>query len=111
MTRSTARCVLLMGVLGLSGIACDDRNEGPPMSPSPNPPPPPAPFVVGLTLTGNVNLSAVGETTQLTASASYSDGTTKDVSGETVWIVGDRRVVTSSTTGLVTVVGFGLYLS
>ena len=79
MRRSTAGCVLLMGVLGLSGIACDDKNEGPPLSPSPNPAPPPAPVLVSLALTGNVNLSAVGETSQLTVTASYNDGTTKDV--------------------------------
>ncbi len=107
MRRSTARCVLLMGVLSLSGLACDDKNEGPPLSPSPNPAPPPAPVLVGLTLTGNVNLSAVGETSQLTVTANYSDGSTKDVSKETRWTIGDRRVVTVSTEGLLTVVGFG----
>jgi Bacterial Ig-like domain (group 2) len=107
MTRSAARCVLLMGVLGLSGIACDDRNEGPPLSPSPNPAPPPAPVVVSLTLTGNANLSAVGETSQLTVTANYNDGSTKDVSKETRWTIGDRRVVTVSTEGLLTVVGLG----
>ena len=106
MTRSTARCVLLMGLLGLSGIACDDTNGGPsPQSPSPSPPP--APAFVSLTLTGNFNLSAVGETSQLTATAGYSDGTTKDVSRESRWSVSDQRVVTLSTDGLLTVVGLG----
>jgi Bacterial Ig-like domain (group 2) len=104
---STARCVLLMGVLGLSSIACDDKKEGPPLSPSPNPAPPPAPALVSLALTGNVNLSAVGETSQLTVTASYNDGSTKEVSKETRWTIGDQRVVTMSTEGLLTVVGFG----
>jgi hypothetical protein len=107
MTCSTVWCVLLSGVLGLSGMACDAKNEGPPLSPSPNPAGPPAPVLAGLTLTGNVSLSAVGETSQLTATASYSDGTTKDVSSQTSWTISDRRVLTSSTTGLLTVVGFG----
>ena len=107
MTRSTARCILLIGVLGCSGVACDERNGGPPTSPSPNPAPPPAPVLTGLALTGNVTLSAMGETSQLTATATYSDGTTKDVSPETGWTIGDRRVGTVSTDGLLTVVGFG----
>ena len=107
MTRSAAWCALLIGVLGLWGIACDDRNEGPPMSPSPNPPPPPLSAITGLTLAGNVNLSAVGETSQLTVTATYSDGTTKDVSRESRWTIGDQRVLTVSPEGLLTVAGLG----
>ena len=108
MTRSTVPCVLLTGVLGLSGIACDDRKEGPLVSPSQTTPlPPPAPVLASLTLSGNANLAAVGETSQLTVTAIYNDGSTKDVSKETRWTVGDRRVVTMSAEGLLTVVGHG----
>src|SRR5262245_641655 len=105
MTRTSALGVLLIGVLGLSAVACDDKHEGPPISPSPNPPP--APAFVSLTLTGNLNLSAVGETSQLTATAGYSDGTTKDVSRESRWSVNDQRVATVAADGLLSVVGLG----
>lgn len=107
MTRATALCVLLMGVFGLSGVACDDRKEGSPMSPSPNPPPPPPPALVSVALAGNANLAAVGETSQLTVTASYNDGSTKDVTREVRWFIGDSRVLSVSQDGLVTVVGLG----
>ena len=105
MTRSTARCVLLMGVLGLSGVGCGDGDE-PPLGPS-GPPPVIPPALVGFTLAGNVTLSAVGETSQLTATAAYSDGTSKDVSRETQWSIGDARVLTISQDGVITIAGFG----
>ena len=105
MTRSAARCVLLIGVLGLSGVGCGDGDD-PPLGPS-GPPPVIPPALVGLTLTGNVTLTAVGETSQLTATAAYSDGTSKDVSRETQWSIGDARVLTISQDGVITIAGFG----
>jgi hypothetical protein len=72
-----------------------------------NPPPPPAPVVVSIALTGNVLLSAVGETSQLTLTASLSDGTTKDVTREGRWTIGDSRVASLAVDGLLTVLGLG----
>ena len=50
-----------------------------PRPPSPDPAVPSAASVVGVTITGNTNLTAVGETSQLTVTATRSDGTTEDV--------------------------------
>jgi hypothetical protein len=78
MTGSTTWCTFLIGALSIAGIACNDRND--PVGPTvPGNPPPPAPVVSSIALTGNVLLSAVGEASQLTLTASFSDGTTKDV--------------------------------
>jgi hypothetical protein len=67
----------------------------------------PAPTVTQISMSGNVTLTRVGETTQLTAVATLSDNTTKDVTSDSRWQGGDMRVVTLSPTGLLTVVGFG----
>jgi hypothetical protein len=72
---------VVVAVLSLAGAACDDRSPTQP-SPPATPSPPPPPSVVGVTITGNTNLSAVGETSQLTLTASLSDATTKDVTSE-----------------------------
>jgi hypothetical protein len=75
MTRSATCRTLLIVALGIAAIACDDRHQPGPTTPSN--PAPPAPVVASIALTGNVLLSAVGETSQLTLTASFSDGTTK----------------------------------
>src|SRR5260221_3830773 len=63
--------------------------------------------VTRVAITGNVTLARIGETTQLTATATLSDNTTKDVTSEGNWQRGDPRIVTISASGLVTVAGFG----
>jgi hypothetical protein len=60
-----------------------------------------------VTISGNVVLTGIGETTQLTATATRSDNTTKDVTTDAKWFVVDARVATVSPGGLVTVVGLG----
>ena len=106
MTGSTTWCTLLIGALSIAGIACNDKHE--PVVPTmPSNPAPPAPVVVSIALTGNVLLSAVGETSQLTLTASFSDGTAKDVTRDGRWTIGDARVLTFSPDGLITIVGLG----
>ena len=106
MTGSTTWCTFLIGALSIAAIACNDQNDpvGPTVSGNPTPP---APVVSSIALTGNVLLSAVGETSQLTLTASFSDGTTKDVTREGRWTIGDARVLTFSPDGLITIVGLG----
>jgi hypothetical protein len=60
-------------------------------------------------ISGNVSLTRVGETSQLTATATFSDGSTKDVSSEPSvrWTSNDPAVLTVSPSGLLTVVVFG----
>ena len=105
MTRSKPFCALMFAVLAGAGTAACDKHQSPTM-PS-DPPPPPSPAVVSVALTGNVLLTAVGETSQLTLTASLSDGSTQDVTSNGRWIVGDSRVVTVTADGLLTVVGLG----
>ena len=105
MRRSVSLRVVI-AVLSVAAAACDDRSPtqpGPPTTPSP----PPPPTVVGVTLTGNTSLSAVGETSQLTLTAALSDGTTKDVTSEVQWSVTDTRVVRIAQGGLLTVEALG----
>ncbi|WP_180344766.1 Ig-like domain-containing protein, partial [Aeromonas caviae] len=45
---------------------------------------------------------AKGQTRQLTATATYSDNTTADVTGSVAWLPADITTATVSTTGLLT---------
>jgi hypothetical protein len=60
-----------------------------------------------LEITGNIALTAVDETSQLTAVATFSDGVVKDVSRDSSWQSLDPSVIAISSTGLVTVVQLG----
>jgi hypothetical protein len=88
-------------------------NCGGKLSPTAPTPPvtatPPAPTVTNVSIrpTGNFALTTIGETTQLTATATFSDNTTKDVTSDGEWRVADTRVVVVSKSGLLTVVGYG----
>ena len=64
-----------------------------------------------LTISGATTISQPGQTSQLTATALFSDGTTKDVTADAVWGGGMRpvdaqRLVTLSR-GLMTAVAYG----
>ncbi|HXG54227.1 MAG TPA: hypothetical protein VNJ03_02515, partial [Vicinamibacterales bacterium] len=98
--------VTLLLVLG----ACDGgRAPSPPTTPpAPTTPTAPPPALTGLSISGNLTLMAIGETSQLTATASFSDNTTKDVTAGGNWRTGDATVVTVNPGGLLTVVGFGV---
>jgi len=76
-------------------------------TPPPSPAPPPAPTVTRLSITGNGQLTRLGETSQLTATATLSDNTTKDITSSVTWMVADARVVNISSLGLLTVLQFG----
>jgi len=66
-----------------------------------------APYVVLLTVTGNTSLTALGETSQLTATAEYSDGTKRDAP-DLIWSTQATGIATVSQTGLLTATGFGI---
>ena len=67
-------------------------------------PPPP---LTGLVLAGNLALTAVGQTSQLTATATFADGSTKDVSKESQWFAYLSGVATIASDGVVTAHGLG----
>jgi hypothetical protein len=86
----------------LSG--CGGKSSPP--APSPNPAGPSAASVLSVTITGNTNLTAVGETSHLTATATRSDGMTEDVTSVAFWNVSDPSVADVAA-GLLTSRGFG----
>ena len=60
-----------------------------------------------LLTSGRKSLRAIGETSQLTATATWRDGTTRDVTAEVRWNSRNVSVATVSSSGLATAVGFG----
>lgn len=62
--------------------------------------------VSGVALSGTNSLTVKGQTTQLTAAASYSDGTTQNVSPQASWQT-DNPAVATVDAGLVTAVSSG----
>ncbi|MBA2301486.1 MAG: IPT/TIG domain-containing protein [Acidobacteria bacterium] len=63
--------------------------------------------ITSLLLTGNTTLTSIGETTQLTATATFSDGVTRDVSSEARWSTSIASAATVSAAGLVTARSLG----
>jgi hypothetical protein len=101
--RVPSAVVLLVMMLGLVGCGSNA-----PVSPTtPTTTVTASPATTRVVISGNVTLSRIGETTQLTATASLSDNTTKNVTSDGKWQWGDSRVATISPSGLLTVVGFG----
>jgi hypothetical protein len=84
-----------------AGIGCDKN----PAAPSPSPNTPAVPSVRSLAIGGTLSLHQPGDTGQLTVTATFSDGTTKDVTAEAAWSCPPGVVSVSA--GLVTAVGFG----
>jgi hypothetical protein len=63
--------------------------------------------LTNLTVTGNLSLQSVGETSQLTATARYEDGSTADVTREAKWTVFLPSVATIATDGVLTAHALG----
>lgn len=98
--------ILLTIVAVPTWTGCNDRSTlATPIAPTPTPAS--SATVTRITLSGTVALTSIGETSQLTATATLSDNTTKNVSSEGRWLSLDPRVVTISPAGLLTVLGFG----
>jgi hypothetical protein len=71
------------------------------------PPPPSTPTVNSVTISGTTSFTAVGQTSQLTATANLSNGTTQTVTSQATWASSNTAVATVSASGLVTSTGFG----
>jgi hypothetical protein len=104
---SWSRLGLVLLILSAStwAMSCSETSTSLPAAPTPPSTPPPT--VTAVSISGNLTLTGVGETSQLTGTAALSDNTTKDVTSDGRWQWGDARVVTISPSGLLTVVGFG----
>src|SRR4051794_17085981 len=77
-----------------------------PATTSTSPSPPPS-AITRVTIVGNVTLSAIGETSQLTATATFNDNSTTDVTSLGSWQVIDARVITVSPGGILSATGLG----
>jgi hypothetical protein len=92
-------------------LACcgGDGNRGPvaPTAATPVVGTPAVDAVTSLQVTGNTNLTSVGETSQLTATAGFLSGASRDVTSETIWHSFNPEVVTISARGLLTAVTLG----
>jgi hypothetical protein len=94
--------VVAAGCAGDKGIATANSSGN-----SSNPTNPNSPTVVSIVISGSKSFTAVGQTAQLTAAATMSDGTTANVTSQASWQSANTAVVTVSSTGLVTCRGFG----
>ena len=95
--------------LTLMLLSCGDNRPGPsePGRIEPPPPPPPsAPTVVRMELVAPAEI-APGESVQLIAKATKSDGSVEDVTSHAVWGAGPPSVLQLSPTGLATGVATG----
>ena len=88
-----------VGLLAVAGFACGSDN-GSVTGPSPTP------TLTSIGLTGNIEPTAVGQTSQLTLQGVYTDGSTRDHSADATWSSNTPTVATV-TRGLVTVQKFG----
>ena len=93
--------VLLALVLAFAAARCINGSGETPV-PTPTPP-----TVTSVTVTGAGESANPGQTTQLTASATYSDGSTATVTEQATWVSANSSIATVSATGLVTFVAVG----
>src|SRR5215203_5667124 len=94
-------CTLLLLFVAQTWISCDSDKPTPTT-------PTILPALKQVVIGGNVPLTRIGETVQLKGMANLSDGTTIDVTSGGTWQVADERILTIDTSGLATVIGFGL---
>ena len=99
MRTNIAGAVLLRHALWLALLAAGIGCENGPTSPSTTLP------VQSIAVTGTLSLRQPGDTGQLTAIATFTDGTTKDVTAEASWSVSPGLASVSA--GLVTVLRYG----
>lgn len=99
--------LLICIIIALTGTGCGGSSDSvnQPLAPTTVPagqrPP------LALTVNGRKLLSAIGDTSQLTAIATWPDGTARDVTAEVRWNSHQPSVATVSSSGLATAVGFG----
>jgi hypothetical protein len=101
----TRECLPICVVIALAAAGCGSNESAAQLvAPTPVPSALSAP---SLTVDGRTSLSAIGETSQLRAVVTQSDGTSRDVTNDVRWNSRDPFVATVSASGLATAVGFG----
>jgi|SRR5262245_41744815 len=85
-------------------IGCSGKSVDNPVAPSPSLPAAPGPAVTALTITNQL----VSDTTmQLTATARFADGTTRNVTTSSTWVSSNAAIATISAAGMLTIVSNG----
>ena len=101
---------VLTVILAATSLSCGgDSRPSVFTAPTPTPTPTPVPVTASITsmrVTGSDVLRALGETSQLTATGTYSDGTTRDVTAEARWTSSSSSHLSVSA-GTVTALAFG----
>ena len=91
----------MAGVLA-AAIACGDKNPA-----APSGTPSPGVSVQALAIGGLQPLQHPGETLQLSATGTFSDESTRDVTADVSWLSSDAHVVTVRSGGQLTATGYG----
>jgi hypothetical protein len=99
------RCQLSVAVIACALMsACGSSSPGTPPAPQPSPP---AATLTAVSVSGSAAFGAPGQSSQLSATARWSDGSTTGVTSSSSWRSANAAVATVSPTGLVTSVGYG----
>jgi hypothetical protein len=99
--------VLLVLTLIVPMTQCINGSPDSPTPVSPTVPTPPAATLSAVTVTGLSGAATPGQTAQLTASASYSDGRNETVTTQATWASTNTAVATVSASGVVAFVALG----
>jgi hypothetical protein len=91
--------LVLSATLAVGGAGCGENSPANPIQPTPE--------ATGLAISGSASFSAVNQTSQLAAVASYSNGISQNVTQQSIWKTSDAAVVSVSGTGLLTALGPG----
>jgi hypothetical protein len=93
---------LVRGVLQVVALSALAAACGQSTTPTPTPP-----AVTSVTITGTLTLPAVGQTSQLVATAAFANGTSQVVTNQATWQSSNPTVATVTTTGLVAALTYG----
>ena len=97
----------LLAVVLLAALAGCNRSDGAATLTSPTSDGTAPAIATALALRGNALLTAIGETTPLTATATMSDGTSRNVTTAAQWVSSDASCIIVSTDGRATAIRFG----
>jgi len=93
--------VLVTVITGIGGCNSPTTNS------RVSPPPPATPVLMSIKLTGSTSFTGAGQTSKLTATGTFSDQTTADISAKVQWTSSVISVATLSATGVLTTAGLG----
>ena len=105
MSRIAIHVAVCLAVLGAGCSSKSTPTAPTPVAAAPTPTPvaPVAPTISSVVVTGPSSFTEAGATSQFTARATWSDGTTEDRTGSATWQTDNTTVATVSSQGLVTI--------